>query len=150
MCLLIRFDTLYAQWVQTNGASESVVTCFAVAGTNLYAGTTSGVILSTNNGVTWSAVNTGLKNTDITALAASGTSIFAGTSGGVFLSIDNGLSWSAVDSGLTNTNIRALAVSGVNLFAGTPGGIFYSTATAGAILCAFKNGGSIFSSYSRF
>jgi hypothetical protein len=141
-CLLIPLDTLSAQWVQTNGASETVVTCFAVAGTNLYAGTTSGVFLSTNNGATWSAVNTGLKNTVISALASSGTNIFAGTTGGVFLSTDNGLSWSAVDSGLTNTSIRALAVSGENLFAGTPGGVF-SSATNGSSWSVTKETNSV-------
>ena len=38
----------------------------AVSGTNLFAGTDGGgVFLSTNNGTSWTAVNTGLTNTDV-------------------------------------------------------------------------------------
>ena len=113
------------QWVQTNGPIGGVVTCFAVSGTNLFAGTEGGVFLSTNNGASWAAVNTGLANTPVTSLAVSGTNLFAGTYGGVFLSTNNGASWTAVNTGLVNTNIQALAVSGANLFAGTAGrGVF--------------------------
>ena len=93
-------------------------------------GNFSSVCLSTNNGTSWTAVNSGLTNTFVQALAVSGTNIFAGTfvgrggmwGGGVFLSTNNGTSWTAVNSGLTNTAINAFAVSGTNLFAGTYGG----------------------------
>ena len=121
---------LHAQWIQTNGPYGGFINCFAVSGTNLFAGTTrGGVFLSTNNGTSWSAVNTGLWYTDVRALAVSGTNLFAGTyGGGVFLSTNNGTSWRAVMTGLTNMNVRALAVSGTNLFAGTSGGgVFIST-----------------------
>jgi hypothetical protein len=127
LCFALGGNQLRSQWVQTNGASGPVVRGFAVAGTNLYAATTAGVYLSTNNGVTWSAVNTGLANTNVTSVAGAGTNIFAGTTTGVFLSTTNGLSWNPVDSGLVNTSIRALAVSGLNLFAGTQGGVFVSS-----------------------
>jgi len=112
-----------AQWVQTNGPGGGTVNCFAVSGTNLFAGTDGGgVFLSTDNGTNWTAVNNGLPdNTSVYALAASGTNLFAGTTGGVFLSTDNGASWTAVNNGLTNTWVRALTVSGKNLFAGTEG-----------------------------
>jgi len=33
------------QWVQTNGPYDGYVTCFAVSGTNLFAGTDGGVFL---------------------------------------------------------------------------------------------------------
>jgi len=39
------------------------------------------VFLSTNSGTSWTAVNTGLTNTEIRALAVSGTNLFAGTFG---------------------------------------------------------------------
>jgi poly(3-hydroxybutyrate) depolymerase/ligand-binding sensor domain-containing protein len=114
--------------VSTNGAG----------GTNLFAGTNDGVFLSTNNGTSWTAVNSGLTNMEVSSLAVStngagGTNLFAGTNDGVFLSTNNGTSWTAVDSGLTNMNVSSLAVStngagGTNLFAGTyEGGVFLST-----------------------
>jgi len=92
-----------------------------VSGSNLFAGTWGGgVFLSTNNGTSWTAVNTGLTDRDVFALAVSGSNLFAGTWGdGVFLSTHNGTSWTAVNTGLTNRDVSALAVSGSNLFAGT-------------------------------
>ncbi|MCX6145244.1 MAG: T9SS type A sorting domain-containing protein [Ignavibacteriales bacterium] len=130
LILLSSFCThfLPAQWLQTNGPYGGKVNCFTVSGTNLFAGTYGGVFLSTNNGTSWTAVNTGL-NTSVLSLAVSGTNLFAGTSGGgVFHSTNNGTSWTAVNTGLTNTYVFALAISGANLFAGTSGGgVFLST-----------------------
>jgi len=116
-------------WQQTNGPEGGSIRAFAVSGTNLFAGTHyNGVFLSTNNGTSWTAVNSGLTSADVYALAVSGTNIFAGTyEGGVFRSTNNGTSWTAMNSGLTNTNVNAFAVSGTNLFAGTDGGVFLST-----------------------
>ena len=116
-------NPLHAQWIQTNGPGGGHVRTFAVSGTNLFAGTIGGVFLSTNNGTSWTAVNTGLTNTNASALAVSGTNLFAGTySGGVYLLANNGTSWTAVNTGLTNTYVNALAVSGTNLFVGTQAG----------------------------
>ncbi len=123
-------DTATAQWQQTNGPYGGYVYALAVSGTNLFAGTSSGgVFLSTNNGTSWTAVNTGLTYTYVLSLAVSGTNLFAGTDGGgVFLSTNNGTSWTAVNTGLTNTTVWSLAISGTNLFAGTSsGGVFLST-----------------------
>jgi hypothetical protein len=119
----------HAQWIQTNGPYGGRIQCIAVSGTNLFAGTGNGEIyLSTNNGTSWTAVNTGLTNWPILALAVSGTNLFAGSEQtGVFLSTNNGTNWTAVNTGLTNKVILTLAVSGKNLFAGTEGGVFLST-----------------------
>jgi len=140
-------------WTAVNtGLTSAFVFVFAVSpngtgGTNLpagqaglFAGTNSGVFLSTNNGTSWTAINTGLTSTLVLALAVSpdsggtgGTSIFAGTSrGGVFLSTNNGTSWTQVNTGLMNTNVLSLAVSpkgtgGTNLFVGTYDGVYLST-----------------------
>ena len=98
------------------------VQSFAISGANLFVGTLyGGVFFSSNNGTSWTAVNTGLTNTYVRAFAVSSTNIFAGTDGGVFLSTNNGTSWTAVNTGLTNTQVRALVVSGTNLFVGTSG-----------------------------
>jgi hypothetical protein len=124
-----------AQWVQTNGSYSGWVNCFAVSpngtgGMNLFAGTDGGgVFLSTNNGTSWTAVNTGLpSHTGVWSLAVSGRSLFAGTTAsGVYLSTNNGTSWAAVNTGLPSySNVWSLAVSGTNLFAGTIG-VYLST-----------------------
>ncbi len=129
ICLLIATRITNAQWVQTNGPNGGYVSCFAVSGTNLFAGTLGdGVFLSTNNGTSWTAVNTGLTNIWIQALAISGTNLFAGAQDGIFRSTNNGTNWTEVITGLTGTYVTALAVRGMNLFAGTfDGGVFLST-----------------------
>ena len=124
-------NPLHAQWIQTNEPYANVTTLFP-NDANLFAGTNGGgVFLSSDDGISWTAVNTGLTNTYVTALAASGTNLFAGTAvtgvDGVFLSTDNGTSWTPVNNGLTNTFVDVLAVFSTNLFAGTYGGVFLST-----------------------
>ena len=95
-------------------------------GMNIFTGTYFSVYLSTNNGLDWTHINSGL-NRSVYSLATcinwtSGTNLFAGTIfGGVFLSKDNGTSWEAVNSGLSYENdyIYSLVVSGPYIFAGT-------------------------------
>jgi ligand-binding sensor domain-containing protein len=130
---------LRAQWAQT-GLDSGSVFALAVSGTNLFAGTVDkGVFLSTNNGTSWTAVNSGLTIPYVLSLAVSGTNLFAGIGrasisgevlGGVFLSTNNGSSWTEADSGLMKPyEVLCLAVSCTNLFAGTEGGdgVFLST-----------------------
>ena len=134
--LFFALSESHAQWVQASGYGGGYVEAFAVSGTNLFAGTFyGGVFLSTNNGTSWTAVNSGLTETYVTSLAVSpngtgGTILFAGTNGGgVFLSTDDGTSWTAVNSGLTRMYVSSLTVSpngtgGTNLFAGTDSGVW--------------------------
>ena len=110
-----------AQWVQAANPGGGWITAIVVSGTNLFASTRKGgVFLSTDNGTSWRAVNSGLpKETDFQCLAVSGTNLFAGSvEHGIFLSTDNGTSWTAVNSGLPEkSSVWRLAVSGTNLFA---------------------------------
>jgi hypothetical protein len=54
----------------------------SVCGTSVFAGTWGGgVYLSTNNGTSWTQVNSGLGNTNIHSLGVSGTNLYAGTIG---------------------------------------------------------------------
>ena len=47
-----------AQWVEkNNGLYGGVVRSFAISGTNLFAGTSDGIFLSTDNGNSWIEVN---------------------------------------------------------------------------------------------
>lgn len=108
---------------------------FEVIGTNLFAGTSQGVYLSTNNGTSWVAVNdgltvnNGLTSEEIQSLAASGVNLFAGSYNGIFVSSNNGANWTRVSTGTpVNRLVKCLAVKDSNLFAGTDGGgIFLST-----------------------
>jgi ligand-binding sensor domain-containing protein len=112
------------------------VSSLCVSSNNLFAGTTGeGVFLSTNNGNSWTAVNTGLTNTNIYGLVSIVTNLFAGSfqspgdsTGGIFLSTNNGIIWkNTINTGLTNYRIDVLLANGVNLYVGTNSGVFRST-----------------------
>jgi hypothetical protein len=77
--------------LSTGLPQNSMVTALATSGTNLFAGIyEKGVFLSTNNGITWSEVNTGLSGLIgyqmpfVYALAVSGTNLFAVINGVVW------------------------------------------------------------------
>jgi hypothetical protein len=147
-----------AQWVQTP-MPPAGAQALAANGGNIFAGTSgSGVFLTTNNGTSWTAVNTGLTNRNVYALTVNGGNLFAGTNGGgVFLTTNNGTSWTAVNTGLTNLYVNGLSANGGNVFAGTNGGgVFLTTnngtswirvsngLTNGTILSLAVNGGNVF------
>ncbi len=58
--LFLSIPFSFSQWQQTAGPSGGEVNCFLVNGNNLFAGTSGGAFLSTNNGSSWTAVNNGL------------------------------------------------------------------------------------------
>lgn len=125
---MIRSTDNGTSWVPDNtGLTDfDVSTLVSNSNGDTFAGTTSGVFRSTNNGDSWTHILT-TSNVSALAINASGQ-IFAGTQGGgVFRSTDNGGTWTQINSGLTNLNVNLLAVNaGGRLFAGTPDGIFRS------------------------
>ncbi len=156
-------SVLFGQWVQTS-LDSGYVNCFAVSGTNLFAGAGDryyggdggDVFRSTDNGANWAMVDSGLAGTPVLSLAPSRTDLLAGTPSGFFRSTNDGTSWTAADSGLTSIWVNALAIfatdsrtGGRDLFAATTvfcgygdwcgGGIFLSTNT-GTSWTAVNNG----------
>ncbi len=105
-----------------------MIYALGTSGTNLFAGTLHGTLRSTDNGTTWTTLNTGAPSSSF-AFEVSGTSLFAGTLAGVYRSTDNGDTWTAVNSGLpSNAVIRCFALSETNLFVGILGaGVYRST-----------------------
>lgn len=129
LSLMTTTSLLHAQWTETDGPDDDNITCFAVSGTNLFAGTSGmGVIRSTDNGASWKEVSQGISNTPVNALLMNGTNLFAGTSGdGIRLSTNNGKTWSTVNTGLTDNFVETFAVKGSQIFAGTYSeGVFVS------------------------
>lgn len=143
LTILLSVHLANAQWQMCNFPSGGGTDCFAVSGSNIFAGNGAfGVYVSTDNGYNWTEVTTGLTNTNVTSLAVIGTNIFAGTNGGgVFLSTNNGSSWTAVNNGLTGQTLHifSLAVIGTNLFAGTFKGL---TSQCGGVFLSTDNGSS--------
>jgi photosystem II stability/assembly factor-like uncharacterized protein len=124
---LINFSN--AQWQQTNGPFGGVVNCIAVSGSKIFAGTRTGVFLSTDNGANWNAVNNGIENTEVLSLAINGNNIYAGTyRAGFYVSSDNGTTWTLMNNGLPTTSIYAITCTGTKIIIGTGGyGIFISS-----------------------
>ncbi|PIX94655.1 MAG: hypothetical protein COZ25_04465 [Ignavibacteria bacterium CG_4_10_14_3_um_filter_37_18] len=126
ICMLFNVETLLAQWTQTNGPYGGTINCIISDTSNLYIGTNKGgVFLSTDDGLSWTALNNGLTNPTINALAFSGQNLVAGTEGGgVFLSENKGLTWTAVSFPIPY--VTAFTSLGNNLFAATWDGIYLS------------------------
>ena len=106
-----------AQWQQTSLNSYRVDAMLA-NGNNVFAGTRfNGIYLSIDNGINWTAVDSGLTDINIGAFTKSGNNIYVGTSSSVFRSTDNGQSWTSLgnDIGLP---VKSLAAIGDNIFAG--------------------------------
>ena len=107
-----------------------------VVGQSLFAGTSNGVFISSNDGATWMQASTGIDSDEgsrnVQALVFSGSNLFAGTENGVFYSSNRGANWSRRDSGLgsSNENVLSMAYMGSTLLAGVnDNGIYISTDT---------------------
>jgi hypothetical protein len=135
-----------AQWVKIYGSYGDTINCFTVShtgsgGANLFVGIRSrGIILSSNNGISWVQANSGLTNSKVNTLVTGpnsegGTNIFAGTGGGVFLSTNEGRNWIQTDLQNINTTSFAVCPNSIDsidegnsiVFAGTFNGLFLST-----------------------
>ena len=125
-----------AQWVNTNTKIGGKVNALTVRDGDIFAGTDSGVFISSNNGTNWTAFNNGLPKQIVNSIIANENGdILAGTNdSGVFTYLKNGTSWTAINTGLNNLRITSLSVNGTRKFAGTgsekpgpsKGGIFLS------------------------
>ncbi len=118
-----------SSWTLTSLAGKDVRALAKSSGV-LYAGTWGfGVYKSMDNGMTWTAVNSGLTNLAVHALAVdSHGSVYAGTFGeGIFKSANGGSSWTKLNVGYDF--IWSLAITSTNrIVAGTyGGGVIYST-----------------------
>ena len=132
--LIFLFTTcsIFGQWMKTNGADTSNVTCFTKLNNSLFAGAlNNGILKSINGGNSWISKNNGLPDItdlEIIDLKVMGSDIFVGIDGaGVFFSSDEGENWTSRNNGLTDPFVHSLGILGTKLFAGSTFGIFVST-----------------------
>jgi uncharacterized protein (TIGR03437 family) len=100
------------------------------SGANLFAGTQgNGVYRSSDNGATWTSVNTGLTNPSIVSLSVVGPNVYAGTGGsGLFVTNNNGANWTVAGNGIPlQRGVYTVAASGQYRLAGTDSGLYHST-----------------------
>lgn len=118
-----------AQWaLSSNGITGGVnINSLASTGNYIFAGSQGeGVYRSSDNGVSWTAVNNGLTQLSVYSLCVSGQNIFAGTYLGLFRSTNFGSDWTSSGNGTGGSSIYTFAVSGSTIFAGGNAGIFRS------------------------
>jgi len=100
-----------AQWAPNQPYGEAV-NALAINDSIIFAGTDSnGIILSTDSGISWSAINSGINNFTIHALAFISSAIFAGTDAWVFRSTDNGSTWTSLNPLLSDYTVYEFAVA---------------------------------------
>jgi photosystem II stability/assembly factor-like uncharacterized protein len=130
--LLIFFSfnsPISAQWIKAENSINSGIATLWNNGTILFAGTSTGVYISSNGGVNWKQSNSGLLDgVSVYCYEQKGINIFAGTSDGLFRSSDEGNSWKDVSGTISIRLIQAFLVNGQQIYAGTrDGGLWLST-----------------------
>ena len=120
MFLVAVSSTAFSQWSRTSGPEGGSIGALYSAGGTTYCGTYSnGVFASTDDGVTWSASNSGIENYRVLAITGAAGSLFAGTeANGTFHSTDNGQTWLPSSNG-TNFYVTSLITKDNYVFAGT-------------------------------
>ncbi|HET7153215.1 MAG TPA: T9SS type A sorting domain-containing protein, partial [Candidatus Kapabacteria bacterium] len=106
------------------------VTCIIANGNDMYAGTwLQGVSHSTDNGATWTTIDSGLpapSSMNVYALALSNNVLLAGTDHGLYISSNSGTSWDSVKSSWIYP--ECFLVNGNMILAGTySNGVIRST-----------------------
>jgi len=129
-CLLISAQLVHTQWEECNNgiANNYYITFIKFRGDSIFAGTWgNGVYISTDNGESWIARNSGLNHLYIYCLEISDNNLFVGTkNGGIYYSSDLGSNWIQVNNGLTNLNVRSLCYHDETLYVATEDGFFIS------------------------
>ena len=80
-----------------------------------------GVFRSSDNGLTWDTVNSGLENKNAQIITAQGIYIFTATDSGLFRSTNNGDNWSSIHNNIYRKYVHHLACNEQFIFAGTLG-----------------------------
>ncbi len=103
--------------------------CFAVKGTQIFAGTQyNGIVCSADSGKTWQMTDTSLHR-EIDAIAFEGNYIFAGGGAVMLRSSDDGSSWETIQNGLQygQTTVTGMVVTEGKILASTFAGVVVST-----------------------
>lgn len=132
ICMVLLFSGVRGsttQWEHINPALD--ITCFAVDGTKVFAGTQDlGIYISVDDGASWTAVDSGLPKQNTTtykgilSLASCGGIVFAAVwESGIYEFSDGAQRWMPVNAGLPKdavqgTNAYCLSAIGTDLFAG--------------------------------
>lgn len=123
----------------------------AIAGSLVY-GADNAVAVSSDNGATWTSVNSGIPGsvTNIYGLTLKGTLLFAATNNGIYKNTVGTNAWTAVNTGLTNLVIKSIYTSGSTLYAGTQGGGIFKSTNDGGLWTDANTGIPLFTNVTCF
>ena len=124
------FNTeLKSQWILLQNFGAGRISDIEVHNNFLFAASEAiGVSRSSDDGVNWVAVNSGMNTTYVTCLAANSFGIFASTGSGVFSSSNNGNNWNITGSGISGGYIRKVTSVNNDIYAGHGlAGVFKTT-----------------------
>jgi len=125
-------------WTDTNSNSSPLdfaVNLHGTSGVSLFAcGAPTGVLKSTNDGVTWLGSSNGLDDMDANSVTvipngSGGSNVIAGTYSGIFVSTSDGGSWQHVEPNAMPLDyvVTPNGSGGFNVFGGGFGGVYLST-----------------------
>ena len=134
---------IFGQWQQLDGPPGGYVRSIISDADTLYAATGGGVLVSDNQGNSWSFRNTGLKSYDTKSLAKLGNYVFVSTDENVFRTNNLGMSWEPAGEELDGKYIKNLIVCNDVLFAATYLRGIYCSADTGNTWTAVNNGFSV-------
>jgi hypothetical protein len=99
-------------WRPISTNSKTPITTVTASGPTFFAATDSGIVRSTDNGITWTDAGTGLAKGPTAFIGASGSYVVAERSNVVYLTSNGGTSWSTIPA---PTGLRSFLVAGANL-----------------------------------
>jgi hypothetical protein len=116
--LLCLYGASLAGWERMGVPCSCEIHAMTFVGSDLYAGSENGVLVSHDNGLNWESL--GLTGTYVPAIAASGPNLLAGVNDlegvGVYFSTDGGANWTPTT--VTNATIFSFLVTGSTVLAG--------------------------------
>ncbi len=111
-----------------NTLSAPPVNALAFRDSEMFVGSSAGVLRSTTGGKQWESIDSGLPDSAqwVTCLAVRGTHVFAGTTVGVYVLNNDDTSWTAVNTGLplASSRVSNLVATDSDLYAGVNGTIW--------------------------
>lgn len=116
-------------WLNAGISDNTDIRSISVSGNSIVAGgINSGVLRSSNGGVTWSSINNNLPTTNIQSVSIVSNKIFAGTDQiGIYRSTNSGANWYSVNDGISSFDVTDILVHGENIFVGTKRGLYKSS-----------------------
>jgi hypothetical protein len=118
---------LKAQWVECQVPQASSIFEVYANGTQIFAGLTTGLFVSSDNGTNWLPSSEEFVGTNVRCIERIGSAIFLSNNYALYRSLDNGENWEEIGDGLDLAQVRCITNKGNSLFAGTDNGVFRST-----------------------